>query len=158
MFGLFGKRHELLAPFDGTSLALGDVPDPVFAQGMVGEGAAVDPTGDVAVAPCAGKITLLFKTNHAFGITTPEGVEVLVHIGVDTVELKGEGFQRLRNEGDTVEAGTPIIKMDRTFLASKGVKLQTPVVITNKEKVRDVKVRTGKSVRAGQDVLVTYTL
>src|SRR5229473_4675214 len=97
----------VLAPLDGTVVDLENVPDEVFAQKMAGDGVAIDPSGQVAVAPISGDLVKLFPGGHAFGISTSGGVELIVHIGLDTVELKGEGFENIASEGQKVKAGTP---------------------------------------------------
>ena len=99
MFGLFKKDFQLIAPVSGTTMNLSEVPDEVFAGKMAGDGLAINPTGDVFVAPADGELNLIFKTNHAFALTLSNGVELLVHIGVDTVSLNGEGFERLIEPG-----------------------------------------------------------
>ncbi|WP_027634339.1 PTS sugar transporter subunit IIA [Clostridium hydrogeniformans] len=156
MFGLFKKDLKLVAPVSGKAIDLSQVPDAVFAQKMAGDGAAIEATGDVAVAPCDGTLTLIFKTNHAFAMTLDNGVELLIHIGIDTVELNGEGFERLAEEGTKVTAGTPIIKFNAEFIKSKGLSLATPVLITNPDSVKEIKSLTGKDVTAGEDEIVTY--
>lgn len=156
MFGLFKKDLKLVAPVSGKAIDLSQVPDAVFAQKMAGDGAAIEATGDVAVAPCDGTLTLIFKTNHAFAMTLDNGVELLIHIGIDTVELNGEGFERLAEEGTKVKAGTPIIKFNAEFIKSKGLSLATPVLITNSDSVKEIKSLTGKDVTAGEDEIVTY--
>jgi len=95
----------LKAPLDGQVIPIEEVPDPVFADKIVGDGVAIVPTGQVMVAPCDGLIGKIFETNHAFSMETPSGVELFVHFGIDTVELKGEGFRRIATEGQQVTAG-----------------------------------------------------
>ena len=124
---------------------------------MAGDGLAIDPTGDVFVAPADGELNLIFKTNHAFALTLNNGVELLVHIGVDTVSLDGEGFERLIEPGVKVKAGTPIIKINRDFILSKGFSLATPVLITNlDDSVKEFEALVGNTVQAGQDIVLTY--
>ncbi|SFU53568.1 PTS sugar transporter subunit IIA [Alicyclobacillus macrosporangiidus] len=144
---------EVLAPFSGRALTLADVPDPVFAQKMVGDGAAVDPASDTLVAPVSGTLTNLFPTGHAAGITTDEGLEILIHIGMDTVELKGEGFTPVARQGDRVTAGQPIIRMDLERLRSVAKSLVTPVVLTNPARVAALEPVASGDVVAGRDVL-----
>ncbi|MCR4943344.1 MAG: PTS glucose transporter subunit IIA [Clostridium sp.] len=139
MFGFFKKKNKkevateskLVAAVSGKVLPLSEVPDPVFAQKMAGDGVAIDPNGDVVVAPADGELSLVFNTKHAFAMTLDNGAELLVHIGVDTVSLEGQGFEQLAEAGTKVKAGTPIIKIDREFIKSKGLSLMTPVLITN---------------------------
>nr|HET6903449.1 PTS glucose transporter subunit IIA [Ktedonobacteraceae bacterium] len=140
----------ILAPIDGTVVALEDVPDEVFAQKMAGDGVAIDPSGSVAVAPISGDLVKLFPGGHAFGISTSEGVELIVHIGLDTIELKGEGFENIATEGQQVKAGTPIVRFDRATIERKGKEIVSPVVSTGEGTI--VRRATGK-VQAGRDVL-----
>jgi len=140
----------ILAPIDGTVVALEDVPDEVFAQKMAGDGVAIDPSGSVAVAPISGDLVKLFPGGHAFGISTSEGVELIVHIGLDTIELKGEGFENIATEGQQVKAGTPIVRFDRATIERKGKEIVSPVVSSGEGTI--VRRATGK-VQAGRDVL-----
>lgn len=156
MFNIFKKEIKLIAPVDGKTIDLSLVPDPVFAQKMAGEGLAIDTTGNTIVAPCDGELSLIFKTNHAFAITTNTGVELLVHIGIDTVSLNGEGFTRLIEPGQTIKAGTPIIKIDRDFILNKNLSLITPVLITNPDSVKSLSLKIDESVVAGNDIIITY--
>jgi PTS system D-glucosamine-specific IIA component/PTS system glucose-specific IIA component len=137
MFKFFNKKQKsdlkLIAPATGKAIDLSEVPDPVFAQKMVGDGVAIDVTGDTIVAPADGTLTLVFKTKHAFALTLNNGIELLVHIGLDTVSLDGEGFEQLAQEGTFVKAGTPIIKINRDFILEKGFSLITPVLVTNQD-------------------------
>src|SRR5947209_12120713 len=113
-------KIEVLAPLDGTVVDLESVPDEVFAQKMVGDGVAIDPSGRVAVAPVSGQLVKLFPGGHAFGIAADGGVELIVHLGLDTVELQGEGFERLATEGQAVTAGMPIVRFDRAAIERRG--------------------------------------
>lgn len=141
---------HVLAPIDGTVVALENVPDQVFAQKMVGDGVAIDPSGQLAVAPVAGNLVKLFPGGHAFGISTKEGVELIVHIGLDTVELNGEGFENIAREGQKVKAGTPIVRFDRATIERTGKVILSPVVSSgNGTIVR----RASGTVRAGRDIL-----
>ncbi|MFC5370390.1 PTS sugar transporter subunit IIA [Arcanobacterium bovis] len=142
MFGL-SKKAELHAPFAGNVVDVSQVPDPVFSQKMLGEGFAVQPDdGDelTVLAPVAGEIVKVFKTGHAFAMRTDQGVEVLVHIGLETVELKGEGFNVLAESGQSVQAGEPIVKVDAARVKAAGYNLITPVVLTKRGQTKDVKV------------------
>lgn len=157
MFGLFKKDFKLVAPVNGTTIDLSKVPDEVFAGKMAGDGLAIDPTGDTFVAPADGELNLIFKTNHAFALTLSNGVELLVHIGVDTVSLAGEGFERLIEPGVKVKAGTPIIRINREFILNKGFSLATPVLITNvDDSIKEFEPLIGNIVEAGQDTVLTY--
>ncbi|SHK83751.1 PTS system IIA component, Glc family [Clostridium cavendishii DSM 21758] len=156
MFGFFKKDLKLVAPVSGKTIDLSQVPDEVFAQKMAGDGVAIDTTGDIIVAPADGELSLVFKTNHAFAMTLENGVELLVHIGIDTVSLEGEGFERLIEPGVQVKAGTPIIKINRDFIISKGLSLITPVLITNVDSVKEISSKIGLTVKEGSDVIITY--
>src|SRR5436309_15251227 len=109
-------KIDVLAPLDGTVVDLESVPVEVFAQKMVGDGVAIDPSGQVAVAPVSGDLVKLFPGGHAFGLSMNDGVELIVHIGLDTIELKGEGFENIATEGQVVKAGTPIVRFDRATI------------------------------------------
>ena len=141
---------RVLAPLDGTVVALEDVPDQVFAQKMVGDGVAIDPSGSLAIAPVAGDLVKLFPGGHAFGITTKEGVELIVHIGLVTVELNGEGFENIAREGQKVKAGTPIVRFDRATIERTGKVILSPVVSSGSGTIVR---RASGVVRAGRDVL-----
>ncbi|WP_306507824.1 N-acetylglucosamine-specific PTS transporter subunit IIBC [Corynebacterium sp.] len=140
---------DVRVPFAGDVVELSQVPDASFAQGMVGEGFAVMPDAVDAFDVCApvdGTITMIFKTRHAFGMKTADGLDLLIHIGIDTVELKGEGFTALAKKGDTVTAGTPIIAVEARKLRERGVNLITPVVCPTAKQVRAVEVvREGRA-------------
>src|SRR6478609_5361849 len=110
------SRLQLLAPLSGHIWPLERIPDPVFAQKMVGDGLSIDPTDNVLRAPCDGEIATLHAAGHAVTLRSEEGVEVLLHIGIDTVGLKGEGFQPRVKVGDRVKAGDPLIEFDVDFL------------------------------------------
>jgi len=136
MFGLFkAKKEIILSPIDGDVMDLENVPDEVFSSKLAGDGLAVIPRSNTFVAPVAGVITKIFSTNHAFSIQTKSGLEVLVHIGLDTVELNGEGFSRLAEEGETVTVGKAIICADIEFIQSKGKDIVTPIVLNHEKNI-----------------------
>jgi glucose-specific phosphotransferase system IIA component len=143
-------KISVLAPLDGTVVELEKVPDEVFAQKMAGDGVAIDPSGQVAVAPIAGDLVKLFPGGHAFGISMGNGVELIVHIGLDTVELKGQGFQNIATEGQKVQAGTPIVRYDRPTVERLGKVILSPVVSCGEGTIVS---RASGTVRAGRDVL-----
>lgn len=158
MFNIFKKKPQLISPIDGKIIDLKDVPDPVFAQKLAGDGAAVDSTGDTIFSPADGTLTLVFRTNHAFGLTLDNGAEVLVHIGLDTVHLNGQFFKRIAEQGTKVKAGDPIIKIDRKAILDEGYSLITPVLITNREIIKNIDYSAGKTVIGGRDVILTYKI
>lgn len=163
MFGFFKKKKQneslnFVTPVNGKVIELSEVPDPVFAQKMAGDGVAIDTTGDIIVAPCDGELSLIFKTKHAFAMTLDNGIEILVHIGIETVSLKGEGFKQLIEQGTKVKAGTPIIKIDRNFIKSKGLSLITPVLITNPDRVKSIDKKINMDAIAGETIIMEYSL
>ena len=163
MFGFFKKKKQneslnFVTPVNGKVIELSEVPDPVFAQKMAGDGVAIDTTGDIIVAPCDGELSLIFKTKHAFAMTLDNGIEILVHIGIETVSLKGEGFKQLIEQGTKVKAGTPIIKIDRNFIKSKGLSLITPVLITNPDSVKSIDKKINMDAIAGETIIMEYSL
>lgn len=146
---------EVLAPLDGTVVELATVPDEVFAQGMAGDGLAIDPSGDVAVAPLGGLLAKLFPGGHAFGLAASGDIELIVHLGLDTVELKGLGFTLLAAEGQVVQAGTPIVRFDRSAIERAGKAMISPIVSSGAGRVVH---KASGTVRAGRDVLFVLEL
>lgn len=140
---------EVLAPFSGRAVPLTEVSDEVFAEGMAGLGCAVvpDASGE-AVAPVSGTLVKLFEGGHAFGIVAEGGVEMIVHLGLDTIELQGRGFERMATEGDCVEAGQPVVRFDLDEIRSAGYDPVTPVLVTNADEHPVGEARTGE-VHAG---------
>lgn len=167
MFGFLKKKKEeviqnkiynLVSAVDGRVLNLSEVPDVVFAEKLVGDGVAIDPTGDIIVSPADGELTLVFNTKHAFALTLDNGIELLVHVGIDTVSLMGEGFEQLAEAGIRVKAGTPILKIDREFIRSKGFSLVTPVLITNTDITSSIITKESIDAIAGKTVVVEYSI
>ncbi|NUE96813.1 PTS glucose transporter subunit IIA [Gilliamella sp. ESL0232] len=140
---------EIIAPLSGEIVKIEDVPDVVFAEKIVGDGVAIKPSGNKIVAPLSGKIGKIFETNHAFAIESDEGIELFVHFGIDTVELKGEGFKRVAEEGKQVKVGDTIIEIDLPLLESKAKSVLTPVVISNMETIIELNKLSG-AVEAGK--------
>lgn len=156
MFNFFKKSYNLVAPISGEIVDLSQVPDPVFAEKMTGDGVAINPTGDTIVAPADCTISLIFGTKHAIGLTTDTGLELLIHFGLDTVALDGEGFEALVEQGQKVKAGTPLMKVNKELISSKGYKLITPFIITNMDVIKNLDASTGIKAEAGKDVVMTY--
>lgn len=117
MFGLFKKKVDVLyAPVNGKLLAIGEVSDPVFSQKMMGDGFAIEPTDSAIFSPVEGTVASIFPTKHAITLKTKNGVDVLLHMGIDTVALKGEGFEILVEEGQKVSSETQLAVMDIAYL------------------------------------------
>lgn len=148
------KEVNIYAPLTGEIINLEDVPDVVFSEKIVGDGVAIRPTGNLLVSPVNGTIGKIFETNHAFSIESEEGVELFVHFGVDTVELKGEGFERVASEGQKVKVGDPIIKFDLDVLEPKAKSVLTPVVISNMDEISNLQKKTGEVIQ-GETVVLT---
>lgn len=134
-----GSVIELHAPIEGTAVALSDVPDPIFAAGKLGEGVAIEPTGTTVVAPAAGKVAATYPSGHAVGLKLENGIELLIHVGLDTVNLDGKGFSVKVAKGDVVAAGDTLIEFDPEVIKEAGYPLITPVIVTNTRKFAEVK-------------------
>lgn len=134
-----GEVIELHAPIEGTAVALADVPDPIFAAGKLGQGVAIEPTGTTVAAPAAGKVAATYPSGHAVGLKLENGVELLIHVGLDTVNLDGKGFSVKVAKGDVVAAGDTLIEFDPEVIKEAGYPLITPVIVTNTRKFAEVK-------------------
>ncbi|HPX60630.1 MAG TPA: phosphoenolpyruvate--protein phosphotransferase [Deltaproteobacteria bacterium] len=151
------RQLTLLAPLSGPLIPIERVPDPVFAQKMVGDGISIDPLDQTLLAPCGGEVIHLHQAGHAITILTPEGIKLLLHIGLDTVSLKGSGFTPLIKTGATVKPGDPLIRFDADYLATHAKSLMTQIVVTNSEAVEQFSANRG-SVMAGIDPIMTLIL
>lgn len=149
----FVKVVKISSPFNGTAIPLEEMPDEGFAQGMMGLGAAVIPSDDTLYAPEDGEISMVFDTKHAIAITTDSGVELLIHVGVDTVALKGQGFNPLVEAGQKVKKGDPIMKLDLDFLKSHAPSVATPVLDTEADdENKKYRLLTNGPVKAGEEL------
>ena len=147
-------RLKVLSPLSGQVWPLERIPDPVFAQKMVGDGLSIDPSDAILVAACDAKVVSIHAAGHAVTLLTAEGLELLMHVGIDTVALKGEGFRPRVKAGDQVKARDPLIEFDLDFLATHAKSLLTQVVVTNSDRVKSWERASGL-VSAGKDVLFT---
>ncbi|MGL4475075.1 MAG: glucose PTS transporter subunit IIA, partial [Shewanella sp.] len=145
---------QLLAPFSGISCPLSQVPDAAFSQKMVGDGLAIDPTNNILHAPCDATITQIHPSKHAVTLLTAAGIEILLHIGVDTVKLKGEGFKALVTVGDAVKAKTPLIELDLDKVGCSVKSLRTVILLTDMTRIITLTPTTEKLVNVG-DLLFT---
>jgi len=134
---------NVYSPLKGTAIPLEEVPDETFATGVLGLGAAVIPSTGKVVAPADGEVSTLFETKHAIGLSLDNGMEMLIHIGINTVELAGEGFTAHVADGDRITRGQTLITFDKAFIESKGYKMATPVIITNPDDYAEIGFAAG---------------
>lgn len=159
MFGIFKKKdiipeHAIVAVADGNLIPLEKVADPVFSQKMLGDGIAIIPKNEIIVAPCNGTITMIYPTLHAFGIINDEGVEILIHIGINTVNLNGKGFKQYVGVNDEVKAGDKVISFYAEYLIEEVYDFTTIIIFPDCHK--ELIKKTDGYVRKGKDVVVTY--
>ena len=159
MLNFFKKNKivELTSPMTGKIIPIEEVPDKVFSDKMVGDGVAIEPVDGEIVSPIDGKVATIFPTNHAIGLVTKEGLEILIHIGLDTVELNGLGFKRLTEKDAKVKKGEPLMEFDPKLVEEKGKSPITPIIITNMDKVKKMKKNTG-DVERGNQIIMTIEL
>jgi phosphocarrier protein FPr/phosphocarrier protein len=143
----------LLAPLAGWAAPLDEVPDPVFADRMMGEGLAIDPTGDAMFAPCAGVVLKVHDARHAVTLRTDNGADILIHLGIDTVALKGDGLVAHVADGQRVAAGERLVSFDLDLLAQRAPSLMTPVLVTNPDAFRLRVIAVGREVAVGEPIL-----
>ena len=151
------SEHVFTAFLDGAVIPLKEVGDGVFSEGMVGEGLAIRPVSEILCAPVSGKITMLMDdSRHAVGMTLANGVEVLLHVGIDTVDMQGDSFSYLVHTGDEVKAGTPLLTFSRAKIKAAGHSDVTVCVITNKNGVETFAFYTGMTGKAGETVIASF--
>ena len=121
----------IYAPLHGEVISISEVPDPTFSAEILGKGVGIKPIEGLVKSPVEGTVEIMFETGHAVALKTKDGVEVMIHVGMDTVELKGQGFEKLVKAGDSVQVGDELIRFDKEFIEEKGYKTVTPIVITN---------------------------
>lgn len=150
------RKREIIAPMSGELVSLEKVPDPVFAEKMMGEGVAIIPTDGKVVAPINGKVIQIPKSNHAIGLEAEDGTELLIHIGLETVGLKGKGFQPLVSVNDQVKIGDPLLDVDLSYIERHVESTITPVIITNSnESDKTYNITPNAQVVAGQSSIIT---
>ncbi len=156
LFGNNRTEEQLVAPLSGKVVSLDEVDDPVFKQRMMGDGVAIQPSEGIVVSPVDGEVVQLFPTNHAVGVKTKSGVEVLIHIGLETVSMEGEGFEGHVKTGDKVKAGQTLVTFDKSLVAQKAKSTITPVIITNfDETIEQFNPAYEKVTYAGETVIAT---
>ncbi|MBQ8816157.1 MAG: PTS glucose transporter subunit IIA [Lachnospiraceae bacterium] len=162
MFSFFKKKkdevpvnpNELKAFLTGKVIPIEEVNDPVFSSKMLGDGLAIEPASELIVAPCDGVVsTVMADSKHAVGITAANGMELLIHEGIDTVSLNGEGFRLFVNEGDHVKAGDKLIQFDAKLIQSKGYPITCILAVTNSDDYPNMKLHTGIDAVVGETVI-----
>ena len=146
-------EETLVSPLSGNVVALENVNDPVFSSGAMGKGLAVKPSEGVVYAPADAEVTIAFETGHAYGLKTASGAEILIHIGIDTVSMNGNGFEKLVAAGDKVKAGTPIAKFDAAKIAEAGLDDTTMIIVTNTADFAEVSPLAEGTIAHGADFL-----
>ncbi|WP_394237203.1 PTS glucose transporter subunit IIA [Niallia oryzisoli] len=154
---LFKKKMEpeqVQAPLTGKVVSLEEVPDPVFSQKMMGDGVAIIPSDKQVYSPVDGEIVSVFPTKHAISLRTKAGAELLIHMGLETVELKGEGFQILVQDGSKVSKGEPIAEFDFEKVSSLGKEVITPIILLNGDQYKIENRQTSTSTTGGKDIIM----
>ncbi|RKQ32523.1 PTS sugar transporter subunit IIA [Oceanobacillus halophilus] len=152
------EAEEIYAPINGEVVPLEEVPDPVFSQKMMGEGVAINSSEGEVVSPVAGKIVQIPDSKHAIGLETENGTEILIHIGLETVALNGEGFTPKVRAGDKVTVGQPLMSFDLEYIRENASSVITPMIITNSGDLnKDITQTEEKAAKAGETVLLTIS-
>lgn len=156
MFGFKKKEYEVVAVTDGTVIEMEKVNDPVFAQKMLGDGFAIKTMSDYVCAPFDGEIVMTFPSKHAVGITAKDGLELLIHIGIGTVNEEGKGFSCEVEMGQQVKKGDLLVQFNREDLDAKGYDMTTVLIFTNSDTYKSFAIEKGKEVVGGQDTAGVY--
>ena len=143
------QNRTILAPISGKVLAQADIPDETFAQGILGPGCGIEPSEKTVYAPFDGVVSQVPSTLHAVGLTSDDGIELLIHVGMDTVEMQGKGFKALVKVGDKVKAGTPLLKVDLDAIRAAGHPTATAIIVTNGDDMGELKMLAEGDVLAG---------
>ncbi|MNZ96667.1 PTS system glucose-specific EIICBA component [compost metagenome] len=148
-------HEDIVMPANGDLMDITKVPDPVFSEKMTGDGFAVLPHDGTIVSPVYGRVFNVFPSKHAVGIMSDGGKEVLVHIGVNTVKLKGQGFKVLVNEGDLVSAGQPIMEVDLAYVKEHAPSIISPIIFSNLPEGSVVELKKSGTLKSGEDNIIT---
>ncbi|MBC2019089.1 PTS sugar transporter subunit IIA [Listeria seeligeri] len=161
MFQKFKKKKKnvlsLLAPINGTCISLSEVPDEVFSSKMMGDGVAIKPTSNKLFAPTDGKVTFIAETKHAIGFLTTDGQELLIHVGLDTVSLNGEGFSLSVEVNQEVRAGEQLLSFNQTFIEDNQLNLITPIILLENKNLNLEQLTIGTDVIAGETIIINCT-
>lgn len=133
MFEIFKKNDVLYSPVKGTMIPLTEVPDPMFSQKLMGDGVAFEMDEGIIYAPCYCEVMMIATTKHAIGLRVSKKHEIMIHIGLDTVNFNGEGFELLVDQGDKVKKGQPLVKVNLKFFSEHHINMITPMIITSKQ-------------------------
>ena len=154
MFDFLKKKTiAVLAPMEGELMPLSAVPDPAFAQEILGKGVAIKPEKGRVVSPVSGTVSQVFETGHAVSLTSAQGVEILIHIGMDTVALKGQGFTTVAKDGQHVESGDVLIEFDIEKITAAGYSIITPIIICNTDNYKTFHVKAPQYVQEGVEII-----
>ncbi len=161
MFGLFKKKKNkeikgFYSIMNGKSIDLSQVDDEMFSNKVLGDGIAIEPTSSTVVSPCDGEVTLVSETKHAIGLKNQDGIEVLIHIGLDTVKLNGVGFKSLCEAGDKISVGQPLVNVDRDLLKEKNISDTTMMVLIEANGYKISNYHTDKVIESGKSLLLEY--
>lgn len=143
----------ICAPFSGKVIPVHDIPDPVFSEGIVGLGCGIEPEEETVYAPFDGVISQIAETKHAIGITSTDGMELLIHVGIDTVDMNGKGFDTLVTEGQRVKAGQPLLTFSLSQIEAAGHPTTTAVLLTNHEDFSALNLMVIGQIQHGQSIL-----
>ncbi|GHV47502.1 hypothetical protein FACS189499_05130 [Clostridia bacterium] len=154
MFG-FGKKKELIivSPLDGVVVPVGQVSDQTFSEDILGKGVAIRPSVGVVKAPADAEIAMMFETGHAVSLTTDSGADILIHVGLDTVQLKGEHYTAHKANGDRVKTGDKLMTFDMEAIAAKGYDIVTPVVVCNPDSFAEIRFAEEGEIHAGEPLI-----
>ena len=144
-----GEKMVVKAPIDGIVLPLEQLPDETFAAAILGPGCGIEPTGDTVFAPFDGRVVSVASTLHAIGLESDEGIELLIHIGMDTIALRGNGFTPLVREGQAVKAGTPLLNVDLDAIRAAGLSTESAIIVTNGDDLPKLHIIAGGIVSTG---------
>ncbi|KEJ03250.1 PTS sugar transporter subunit IIA [Clostridium botulinum A2B3 87] len=160
MFSLFKKKEKnlkLKAYLSGKMISINKVPDEVFASKIMGDGLAIIPTTSIVKSPADGEIIVVMEeSKHAVGIKFENGIEALIHVGIDTVSMNGEGFEVFVKTGDSVKEGQDLIMFDEELIKNRGLSTYTMLVITNSSEYPNMVIETEKEVKEKESVIITF--
>jgi len=154
MFGFGKKRFVIASPMDGLVVSILKVNDPVFSGDVLGSGIAVKPESGFVSAPCKATISQMFETGHAVSLLTDGGVELLIHVGIDTVKLKGRHFRIRKNSGESVNTGDILVEFDVAGISAEGFDATTPIVVCNPGDFSEISFTVEGRIKAGEPLII----